>query len=115
MTVYKEAHHRSVIKAITYRLLASIATAVIVFFLLSLDVITPMAVQKKLLISLGTGAAEAIAKMFCYYIHERIWSIIPFGKEKHPLSSLPVNKPLRDDDMEIIKNQLKDLGYIDED
>jgi hypothetical protein len=31
------------------------------------------------------------------------------------LSSLPVNKPLEEKDMEEIKQKLKDLGYISED
>ena len=35
------------------------------------------------------------------------------GKMEHPLSSLPVSKPLGEKDMEIIENKLRDLGYID--
>jgi hypothetical protein len=58
---------------------------------------------------------EAVAKIFCYYIHERLWSFVGFGKKKHPLSSLPVNRPLEQKDMQEIKNKLRDLGYISED
>ena len=100
----KEAHLRSIMKAVSYRLLASLATSTIVF-----------AFTRKIILSLGVGAVEAVAKVFCYYIHERMWSFIGFGQKKHPLSSLPVNRPLEEKDMEEVKKKLKDLGYISED
>ncbi len=100
----KEAHLRSIIKAVSYRLLAAIVTTTIVF-----------AFTRRIVLSLGVGAVEAVAKVICYYIHERMWSFISFGRKKHPLSSLPVNKPLGEKDMEIIKSKLKELGYISED
>ena len=104
MNVDKEAHLRSILKAVSYRLLAAVATATIVFFF-----------TRRIVLSIGVGLVESIAKIICYYLHERVWSFIGFGKKKHPLSSLPVSKPLAEEDMEIIKNKLKDLGYIDED
>jgi uncharacterized membrane protein len=100
----KEAHLRSILKAVSYRLLAAIATGSIAYIF-----------TRRLDISLGIAAVEAVAKIFCYYIHERLWSFIGFGKKKHPLSSLPVNKSLEGKDMEEIKNKLKELGYISED
>ena len=104
MRAEKEAHFRSILKAISYRLLAAIATMTIVFVF-----------TRRIVLSVGVGLVESIVKIFCYYLHERAWSFISFGKKKHPLSSLPVNKPLNEEDMEIIRNKLKDLGYIDED
>ncbi len=104
MTVYKDGHTRSIVKAVSYRVCAAIVTMSIVF-----------AFTRKPLISVMAGLVEAVAKMFFYYIHERAWSYIKFGRQEHPLSSLPVNKPLKEDDMEIIKNKLKDLGYLSED
>lgn len=100
----KEAHLRSIMKAVSYRLLATVATGTIAFIF-----------TRRLDISLGIAAAEAVAKILCYYIHERLWSYIKFGKLEHPLSSLPVKQPLKQEDMKIIKDKLKDLGYIDED
>lgn len=104
MNVDKEAHLRSIFKAISYRLLAAIATSTIVFFF-----------TRRIALSIGVGLVESVAKIICYYLHERVWSSIGFGKKKHPLSSLPVSKPLTEEDMEIVKNKLRDLGYIDED
>ena len=104
MRVEKEAHLRSILKAVSYRLLAAIATMTIVFVF-----------TRRIVLSVGVGLVESVAKIICYYLHERVWSFIGFGKDKHPLSSLPVSKPLAEEDMEIIRNKLKDLGYIDED
>ncbi len=104
MRDYKEAHLRSIMKAVSYRLLAAVATTTIAFVF-----------TRRLVISLGIASVEAVAKVFCYYIHERLWSFIKFGQKKHPLSSLPVNRPLEEKDMEEIKNKLKELGYIDGD
>lgn len=104
MMADKEAHLRSILKAVSYRVLASIATMTIVFVF-----------TRRIFLSVGVGLVESIVKIICYYLHERAWSFIGFGKKKHPLSSLPVSKPLAEEDMEIIRNKLKDLGYIDED
>jgi len=103
MQAEKEAHLRSILKAVSYRVLAAIATTTIVFIF-----------TRRMVLSLGVGLVESVAKILCYYIHERAWSFIGFGKSRHPLSALPVSKPLTDKDMEIIKDKLKDLGYIDE-
>ena len=99
----KEAHKRSIMKAVSYRLLAAVATGTIAFVF-----------TRRLDISLGIASVEAVAKIFCYYIHERLWSFIKFGQKKHPLSSLPVDRPLEEKDMQIIKDKLKELGYIED-
>ena len=102
----------SILKAISYRLLASIATAIIVF-VLTRNFIPSL--SRRITLSVSAGVIEAAAKMVCYYVHERIWSFISFGRKRHPLSSLPVEKPLTREDMEQVKQKLKDLGYISED
>jgi len=64
----REAHSRSLVKAISWRVLGSVDT-----FLLSL------------LFTRNVGAAGAIAttevltKMFLYYFHERVWAGISWG------------------------------------
>jgi len=99
----KEAHIRSIMKAVSYRSLAAVATGTIAF-----------AFTRRLDISLGIASVEAVAKIICYYIHERLWSFIKFGQKKHPLSSLPVDRPLDEKDMQEIRNKLKELGYIED-
>ena len=104
MESYKDAHFRSIIKALSWRALATLATMLIVF-----------AFTRKVALSLGVGAVEIVAKLILYYFHERLWITIPFGKKKHPLSSLSINGSLKEEDIKLIKDQLKTLGYIKED
>ena len=52
-------------------------------------------------------------RVVLYYLHERIWDRVGWGRIKHPLSHLPVNKPLSPEDMQLISIQLRKLGYID--
>jgi uncharacterized membrane protein len=104
MQAYREGHFRSVVKAVSYRTLATIATTVIVFVF-----------TRRLALSIGVGLVEAIAKIACYYLHERLWSYIKIGRREHPLSSLPVRRALDQEDLETVKSTLRDLGYIGED
>ena len=73
------------------------------------------ALTGKLVLALGAGAIEVVAKLILYYFHERIWTVLGIGRKEHPLASLPVDKVLEEKDMEEVKNKLKELGYISED
>jgi adenylylsulfate kinase len=70
MSDHKETHYRSVIKAISWRVFATLATILIVF-----------AFTHKIALSLGIGVVEMTVKLILYYFHERIWSLIPLGKK----------------------------------
>lgn len=52
-------------------------------------------------------------RVVLYYFHERIWEKIRWGRIMHPLSSLPVTKELTPEDLLLIRDQLKELGYLD--
>jgi uncharacterized membrane protein len=104
ITSSKDGHLRSIVKAISYRTCAAVATSTIVFVF-----------TRKVVLSVGIGLVEAVVKVIFYYLHERVWSYINIGKKEHPLSSLPVDRPLEDKDMEVIKSKLKDLGYLQDD
>ena len=52
-------------------------------------------------------------RIFLYYFHERVWERIKWGRILHPLSSLPVQKELTPEDLMLIRDQLKDLGYLE--
>jgi uncharacterized membrane protein len=97
-----EAHSRTIVKAISWRVLATLTTITIVFLF-----------TRRVMLSLGVGLAEIIAKITFYYLHERIWDRVSWGRSKHPLSTLAVKRELEPEDMEIIKNKLKELGYMD--
>ena len=100
---YKDAHFRSIIKSLSWRVFATIATILIVF-----------AFTRKPILSLGVGAAEIVVKLILYYFHERLWAIIRFGRKEHPLTDLPVSRPVKKEDLEVIKDKLRQLGYINE-
>jgi adenylylsulfate kinase len=68
-----ESRTRSIVKAMSYRLLGSIATGLVFF-----------ALTGKASLSLGAGGLDMIAKIGVYFLHERIWDRIGFGREKRP-------------------------------
>ena len=68
-----ETHVRSIAKAVSYRLLGSSVTALILF-----------AVTGKGTISMIGGAADMVLKIAAYFVHERIWNHIDFGRAKPP-------------------------------
>jgi adenylylsulfate kinase len=68
-----DSHARSLAKAVSYRLLGSITTALI-FYVLS----------GKVTLSIGAGALDMVAKIGLYFIHERFWARIEFGRSKPP-------------------------------
>ncbi len=59
---YKETRCYSLLKAISWRIVASITTTIIVLILFG-----------KLNIAIFAGIIESIIKIILYYIHERIW------------------------------------------
>ena len=52
-------------------------------------------------------------RVILYYYHERAWERISWGRIKHPLAEIPVKEQLTPEDMEIVKEHLKQLGYVD--
>jgi adenylylsulfate kinase len=68
-----ESNARSIAKAITYRVLGSTSTAAIVFLF-----------SHKLSLSLGVGVIDSVVKIAMYFVHERVWNYIDFGRPKPP-------------------------------
>jgi adenylylsulfate kinase len=97
----EETRKRSIAKAVSWRVAGSIATTSIVFLFTG-----------NVVLSLGVGATEAIAKILCYYVHERLWEYIPWWRVTHPLAILPISKELAAQDIQIIRQRLEDLGYL---
>ena len=60
---------RSIVKAISWRIVGTIDTIVISWF-----------ITGTLTIALSIGSIEIITKMILYYGHERIWNIIKWRK-----------------------------------
>lgn len=98
-----ETKARSLLKSISYRVFASIVTAGIVYCFTG-----------KLLLAVGLGVLDSTVKILVYFLHERLWALIPYGRIKHPLEEFPVNKPLTEEDKKILEEKLKNMGYLGE-
>jgi len=64
---------RSVVKALTWRIIAFLVT-VIAVYIYSGDI------KESLVIGISANSV----KIFLYYIHERLWNKVKFGRVKQP-------------------------------
>ncbi|MCS1409333.1 MAG: hypothetical protein M2R45_02513 [Verrucomicrobia subdivision 3 bacterium] len=64
----RESHLRSLLKGLTWRLVAT-GTTMLIAWLTSGDV----------MLALKIGGIEFVAKFFVYYLHERVWLCVPMG------------------------------------
>jgi adenylylsulfate kinase len=69
--MFRESHARSVAKAVSWRILGSLTTAALVLL-----------VTRKLVLSLAVGGAEFVAKIGLFWLHERVWDRVGFGKRE---------------------------------
>ena len=93
---------RSVVKSIVWRVIGIVLLGVIAYWITG-D-------WKEM--SMITVLFHTI-RLVLYYYHERLWERISWGKLKHPLAELPVQKKLTPDDLKIVEEKLKSLGYIE--
>ena len=68
-----DSQARSLAKAVSYRILGSTGTALIVLIF-----------SGSLKLSLGAGVLDMVLKISLYFVHERIWNHIPYGRPKPP-------------------------------
>lgn len=66
-----EKSYRSFIKSISWRTIGTIDTMVISYF-----------ITGKLALAISIGGVEVFTKMFLYFLHERTWNRISFGRVK---------------------------------
>jgi adenylylsulfate kinase len=69
--MFKETFARSVLKATSYRLLGTLQTTVIVYF-----------VSGDMKLSMMAGTADLFGKIILYSLHERVWNKITYGKRR---------------------------------
>ncbi len=65
-----ESHKRSIIKAVTWRIIATSVTTLVVYLF-----------TREVVLSMGVGFVDAAIKIFAYYSHERLWNRINFGRK----------------------------------
>ena len=64
--VFKDSRTRSLVKGLTWRVVATTTTILIVW-----------ALTGDTQIALQIGAIEVVAKIVVYYLHERAWQLLP--------------------------------------
>ena len=66
-----DSHRRSIAKALSWRILATVITSGIVF-----------AITGKGDFAATVGLADTTVKFLVYFGHERVWNRIPYGREQ---------------------------------
>jgi uncharacterized membrane protein len=66
-----EKSHRSLMKAISYRITGTLGT-----------IFVSLLVTGQMKLALSIGIVELFAKIGIYYLHERIWNRINYGRLK---------------------------------
>lgn len=69
---YRESHIRSLLKAFSWRIVATTTTAIIAYIITG-EIDTAVMI----------GSIEFFAKFFIYYAHERAWQLVPRGTIRH--------------------------------
>ena len=64
-----ESHKRSIAKTISWRVAATLITGVVTYFLTG-----------RLDFAVTVGLTDTLVKFFIYYVHERMWTRISYGK-----------------------------------
>jgi adenylylsulfate kinase len=64
---------RSLAKAVSYRILGSLSTGAMVYLFTG-----------DLKVSVGAGLLDSIIKIILYFLHERLWNHISFGRPRSP-------------------------------
>jgi len=68
---YEESRYRSVLKTLSWRMVATTTTFLLVFIFTG-----------KPLLSAGVGATEVVTKLVFYYLHERFWCAVPLLRRR---------------------------------
>jgi len=72
MSVRREAHTRSFAKAVTWRITGSLDTFILSFI-----------ITGSLKFAGGIAGTELVTKIVLYYLHERAWALLPWGRHGH--------------------------------
>ena len=68
-----EKHIRSLVKTVSWRLIASLTTMLLIFIF-----------TRDHILSIGIGFLEMATKLIAYYVHERMWNKIGWGTSSNP-------------------------------
>lgn len=66
-----ESTRRSIAKAVSYRIIGTLTTALVVFIAIG-----------RLDLAAAVGVLDTLFKIFVYVGHERLWNRIPYGRQQ---------------------------------
>jgi len=69
--MFRETHARSMMKAVSWRVTGTVATTLLVYVF-----------TRRFALSLAVGGLEFVSKIGMYWLHERAWDRLKFGKEE---------------------------------
>ncbi|MEH6502417.1 MAG: adenylyl-sulfate kinase [Cycloclasticus sp.] len=124
--MYKETNKRSIVKGVTWRVVATTTTMVIVYIFFG-----------RLDLAIATGLIESVLKIGLFWMHEKAWFKVRWGKKRIdpfnlwftglPLSGkttiadkvfeelLKIDIPLERIDSKDIRDLIPDIGYTRDD
>jgi uncharacterized membrane protein len=68
-----ESHRRSLLKTVSWRFVATITTGLVAYFFTG-----------RLDIAITIGLGDSFVKFLIYYLHERAWTRVRFGRVRPP-------------------------------
>jgi len=71
-----ETHLRSVVKGVSWRVIATLVTTIVVWL-----------ISGEVSMVLFAGASDSLVKIGLYWGHERIWQAVGWGREIPPTTS----------------------------
>jgi uncharacterized membrane protein len=72
----REAHSRSLVKAVSWRCTGSVDTFVLSWL-----------ITGSFKFASGIAATELVTKVVLYYLHERVWAFVPWGRGEPTLAA----------------------------
>lgn len=69
-----EQHRRSLLKAVSWRATGTVDT-----------ILVSLLVTGRLKLAVSIGCIELFTKIVLYYLHERVWNRIGFGREDYQI------------------------------
>jgi uncharacterized membrane protein len=78
-----ERHIRTIVKTLSWRILATSTTLLLVYVFTG-----------SIVISASVSFMEIVIKTIIYYLHERMWSNINFGKDRSPTKAILAKTPV---------------------
>lgn len=96
--MYKETHWRSIAKTISWRFLATMTTMSLVYIFIG-----------DLSVAISVGGIEVVLKMLVYFVHERVWDEIKFGRKEYKPAVIWLTGLVRSGKSDLATKLIKDL------